>query len=429
MTLTINDLDAHGFDFIFGENRYKSTKILWTFLIFLSFCGFSFYVYEIRQKWELSPDIITTIKGGKLNEFPSPALSICPNIFARKNLVNYEKVYNQTFFPSKNKLYELDEEKCEILFANIHWCNKFGYEIAQEYNCTMKENFNIAQTIKNTSLKINEFFYNCSLWFYPKNYLRDCTQVFTSILTDFGVCFAFNMQNFDSIFNSENIHKDFKFNHKKQKEVQWSVEKGYFNKNSSYPYRAGRPFDASFIFYVDDLDEDNFCGSYQEFKVFIHRPSEIPTVFHENYEIGFRKNLIYFINIESHRTSSELRRYTPDLRRCYFEDERKLYYFKAYTKALCDWECQANWTLKNCGCVKFSMPRNKSIPVCDENGIECSRIYSPNYPKASMIPCDCFPPCNDISYSTGSSTLFYTSGLESSDKLNSIEIGSRTLAI
>lgn len=43
-------------------------------------------------------------------------------------------------------------------------------------------------------------------------------------------------------------------------------------------------------------------------------------------------------------------------RQCFFNNERYLRFFKLYTQANCELECLTNHTLKECSCVKFSMP-------------------------------------------------------------------------
>lgn len=60
-------------------------------------------------------------------------------------------------------------------------------------------------------------------------------------------------------------------------------------------------------------------------------------------------------------TSENLRHYTPWDRQCYFSDERQLRFFKIYTQRNCELECLSNFTLSQCGCVKFSLPSNELI--------------------------------------------------------------------
>lgn len=57
-------------------------------------------------------------------------------------------------------------------------------------------------------------------------------------------------------------------------------------------------------------------------------------------------------------TSGDLRSYTPKQRQCFFNSDRRLRFYKIYSKNNCESECLANFTNQECGCVKFSQPSN-----------------------------------------------------------------------
>lgn len=100
----------------------------------------------------------------------------------------------------------------------------------------------------------------------------------------------------------------------------------------------------------------------------------------------------FHLTIKSHKTDTDFRYFHPNNRRCYFEGEKQLKFFQSYTKALCEWECKTNLTLEKCGCVKFSMPRDNTTKICKTSQLECVMdVESPN--------CECFVPCNDVTYS------------------------------
>lgn len=48
--------------------------------------------------------------------------------------------------------------------------------------------------------------------------------------------------------------------------------------------------------------------------------------------------------------------HTPEERRCYFESERQLKFFKRYSKINCEVECLTNKTIEVCGCSLYWMP-------------------------------------------------------------------------
>lgn len=78
----------------------------------------------------------------------------------------------------------------------------------------------------------------------------------------------------------------------------------------------------------------------------------------------------------------------------------------------CELECLANHTLSRCGCVKFSMPRNESTPVCGPAKISCYnkaedellqdefkeglKTSKENY--RGETKCNCLPACTTIAY-------------------------------
>jgi acid-sensing ion channel, other len=96
--------------------------------------------------------------------------------------------------------------------------------------------------------------------------------------------------------------------------------------------------------------------------------------------------------LKSHKKDEALRRFPPELRKCYFDGERVLKYFKTYSTALCEWERFTNETLKICGCVKFSMPRDSETPICNLTSLECVA-------NVSTSQQNCLPPCIDLKYS------------------------------
>lgn len=78
----------HGVNFIFGENRTKCVRYFWFFVSALSFCGFSFYFYNSYFKYQYEPDIAMRRKEKFGINFPSAAMTICPKIITKENIMN-----------------------------------------------------------------------------------------------------------------------------------------------------------------------------------------------------------------------------------------------------------------------------------------------------------------------------------------------------
>lgn len=96
--------------------------------------------------------------------------------------------------------------------------------------------------------------------------------------------------------------------------------------------------------------------------------------------------------------------FSPENRGCYFQGERELEFFKIYTKSHCVIECLSNYTVKTCGCAKFSMPREPGTPICGLKDAKCLRRSTRNWGErkslsdTDLVYCDCLPSCYSIDY-------------------------------
>lgn len=109
------------------------------------------------------------------------------------------------------------------------------------------------------------------------------------------------------------------------------------------------------------------------------------------------------------RSDEDLKKIDYDKRKCYFDDERNLKYFKTYSQKNCELECLSNFTYMMCDCVSWFMIRDSSMKICAERRIDrtivsCS-LKSEQYAFDSEIfqfnvkkICRCYPSCNEHSY-------------------------------
>lgn len=106
----------------------------------------------------------------------------------------------------------------------------------------------------------------------------------------------------------------------------------------------------------------SWCGgATQGFKIWFHPPNETPQTNKESFQLSPGCATRYTVDPRLTVTAKSVRHFDPNIRQCYFASERELNFFKFYTKNNCELECLANYTLKQCGCVQFSMPRTKSV--------------------------------------------------------------------
>lgn len=135
-----------------------------------------------------------------------------------------------------------------------------------------------------------------------------------------------------------------------------------------YPYHMLRVDDGNGLTIKLNFLSDDFHWNYEcdnpltrSFKVFLHRSDEKKRAFDQPYEIEVGKKATVSIWPNIITTTIDARKYDPKVRQCFFNSERKLKFFKVYTRSNCEYECLANFTKKRCGCVKFMMPSNVSF--------------------------------------------------------------------
>lgn len=119
-----------------------------------------------------------------------------------------------------------------------------------------------------------------------------------------------------------------------------------------------------------------FCFSHCEFvlskpntimsrllllQVLLHNPTDFPNVVNQYFRVPLDRDVVVGIKPNVMNTSTELRSYPPERRQCFFATERHLLHFSIYTQENCDSECYTNYTLKQCGCVAYYMPRELKL--------------------------------------------------------------------
>lgn len=143
-------------------------------------------------------------------------------------------------------------------------------------------------------------------------------------------------------------------------------ETGYrkrkFNGKSNYPmnvYSAKQNAELSFTLRSLNMDVEYICRTLVPgYKLFLHTPFDALRSTDSSIRVPFAEEINVSIKPKMYFTAKTLRDYKPNQRKCYFESERKLRFFKSYSRENCETECLANYTLNACSCVKFSMPSN-----------------------------------------------------------------------
>jgi acid-sensing ion channel, other len=133
----------------------------------------------------------------------------------------------------------------------------------------------------------------------------------------------------------------------------------------------------------------------------VHSPYELPGSYEiiDIYDFDYDFDLKVLITPEIFRTDENLRSYEPKERGCYFSDEKKLKYFKIYTKRNCEFECFSE-NMKNdpiLNCTPYFAVRDATSKVCDYRHEYHSRQQS-FYALRDLAKCGCLDECNSIRY-------------------------------
>lgn len=150
----------------------------------------------------------------------------------------------------------------------------------------------------------------------------------------------------------------------------WTADDGYangFNK-TDYPIRVfnSKPVSGlTVLMKTLERDLNYLCqGGLQGYKVFLSPPGEVLRSPRYTAPVPLSELAVVAIKPTLFISSKALRSYDPIKRQCFFNSERQLSFLRFYTQRNCEAECLANFTLKECGCVKFSMPSKYEVCQC-----------------------------------------------------------------
>lgn len=145
--------------------------------------------------------------------------------------------------------------------------------------------------------------------------------------------------------------------------AHWDPDNGYtsaVHQRNTYPRRVfNSRIDGSLVVFAQLFAEDieYICsGPVHGFKVILSTPGDSLKRSRQSFRVPLLQQVVVRVRPKVILTSDELRNFEPNQRKCYYSTERKLRFFRIYAQHSCESECLANFTLKECGCVKFSMP-------------------------------------------------------------------------
>lgn len=184
--------------------RPKNNKILilnlfQLFFYILSIFGLFFYVKNVLGKYFFDPDIGISESYLQVHEIPFPAITICSPVVIKNELVNLKNIsmmHDSNIFPN------LTISEQNFLFAKAQLCSINNFEFFNKVSRNRTES-NVVKLLKQGAPSVMKTFDFCVI-----NYkIVPC--FFTRTITDNGLCYTFNMQSFDSIFNEGVLSSDF----------------------------------------------------------------------------------------------------------------------------------------------------------------------------------------------------------------------------
>jgi acid-sensing ion channel, other len=123
----------------------------------------------------------------------------------------------------------------------------------------------------------------------------------------------------------------------------------------------------------------------------------------ETCEFLYGYDLDVLITPEIIRTDENLKSVDPKKRGCYFQGEKKLKYFRVYSRRNCEFECLADYLLKKTtvNCTQFYMVRNETAEVCDhrqEKTVQRNTFHALQLISNGSNDCGCLEECDSIKY-------------------------------
>lgn len=137
--------------------------------------------------------------------------------------------------------------------------------------------------------------------------------------------------------------------------------------------------------------------------LFVHPYNEPPLMVHWKDIVEFEgeKHLEILITPIVIRSDQNIKALSHADRSCYFEGEKKLRFFRVYTKRNCEIECFSNSSRQACNCVPFHVVRDSDTTVCSVLEEDCIWHFQREFKfhgTEKSETCSCLSVCDSVSY-------------------------------
>jgi acid-sensing ion channel, other len=92
------------------------------------------------------------------------------------------------------------------------------------------------------------------------------------------------------------------------------------------------------------------------FQALLHSPTEVPAVKEFGFAISPGAESFVSVRPSMIYSTRQIRPLNQSRRKCYFQEERPLSFYRLYSVSSCISECLANATLQKCQCKEYFMP-------------------------------------------------------------------------
>uniref|UniRef100_A0A1I8PG23 Pickpocket protein 28-like n=1 Tax=Stomoxys calcitrans TaxID=35570 RepID=A0A1I8PG23_STOCA len=401
-----SDTSIHGFQY-FGQQRPRKEICFWiiVFVILIYLC--SSIIVRIYVKWRESPVIVSfSDHSTPIWNIPFPRVTICPEV---KRSINVSS--------GKNFTSDFNRTQLEDTLTLMHMCDA---ESLLEEEPLLRD-MDFVRSLKRMLPEYDRYLLLC----YWSGDWISCDRLFYPVYTDEGICYAFNSLEMAHMYRDDVVKNNMREVPDDEWPIydtgRWSLEEGYAAATDldTYPRRlANSGAHAGLVVYLQCFPHelDYTCnGPMEGYKVMLHSPDDVPSVSKHFVRISMDKEVMIALKPKMITTSPEVAAYEPAKRLCFMNKDRQLAFYKIYSQKNCERECLTNYTLKECGCVHFSMPRSNDTPVCLENNIDC-QLYAQRWMSAYTLAtvadtpsddCNCLPACTSLEYETEISEGYY----------------------
>ncbi|XP_074108181.1 pickpocket protein 28 [Cotesia typhae] len=403
----------HGLRYLGDSQVSVIEKLFWICAFICAFLSAAYFILHLYNKWLSSPIIISmNPEPVSFEEFPFPSVTICNMNNAKKS--EADRINNGNEDLDKLLLEDIcnsrNETEIDDVFGSANWTNVLRFMI-------------------NVSQPCNEMLHHCQ-W---HGNVTECERIFNPTLTDEGMCCNFNSVHRDFMFYNppewSDLNVTFPF-----PIMDWKPETGY---NDSVhpetqpwrPYGAGKYYGLTLV--LDTNIKEYYCSSTASigFKLLLHNPVETPKMTDFGFAISPGEETRIVITPRINTASLSILGIPSKKRKCFFNTERKLKYYRTYTQRNCLLECEANFTQQICNCVQYYMPKSANTQICGKKDDQCAndarklmekKLYDDEAVADKLnvteIPsCNCWPGCFEINYEFTMSHSILTSAIHVDD--------------